>query len=64
MTNEPAPIVSEAAVWLASQPGPIPHAVPLLKERFHISGLQACQAIALARSAPFSNQTLKQEGGE
>ncbi|KQV39177.1 MULTISPECIES: hypothetical protein [unclassified Rhizobium] len=42
--------VAEAAEWLAAQPGPLPHAVPMLKERFGLSGLQACQAIALARN--------------
>lgn len=52
MTNDVAPVVSEAAAWLAAQPEPIPHAVPVLKERFRLSGLQACQAIALARNAP------------
>lgn len=54
--------VEYAAVWLASQPGPVPHVVPVLKERFHLSGLQACQAIALARSAPAKDHTPKQEG--
>jgi len=54
MTNDFAPIVDEAAAWLASQPEPIPHVIPVLKERFGLSGLQACQAIALARQAPAS----------
>jgi len=44
-----------AARWLASQVEPVPHAVPVLKERFHLSGLQSCQAIALARRMPISN---------
>ncbi|ANH05037.1 hypothetical protein [Shinella sp. HZN7] len=52
MTNDFAPTVAEAAAWLASQPKPIPHVIPALKERFGLTGLQACQAIALARQAP------------
>ncbi|GAA4169514.1 hypothetical protein [Shinella granuli] len=39
-----------AALWLAAQPEPIPHVIPALKERFGLTGLQACQAIALARN--------------
>lgn len=39
-----------AAFWLAAQPEPIPHVIPALKERFGLTGLQACQAIALARN--------------
>lgn len=41
-----------AARWLASQVKPLSHAVPVLKERFQLSGLEACQAIALARDLP------------
>lgn len=41
-----------AARWLASHVEPVSHAVPVLKERFHLSGLEACQAIALARDLP------------
>lgn len=43
-----------AALWLAAQPEPIPHVIPALKERFGLTGLQACQAIALARQVPIS----------
>lgn len=43
-----------AARWLAAQPEPPVHVVPTLKERFDLTGLQACQAIALARQAPIS----------
>lgn len=46
--------IAEAAAWLASQPEPIPHVIPALRERFGLTGLQACQAIALARQAPIS----------
>jgi hypothetical protein len=42
--------VADAAAWLASRPDPIPHVIPALKERFGLTGLQACQAIALARN--------------
>lgn len=45
-----------AARWLASQVGPLSHAAPTLKERFRLSGLQARQAIALARNAPPSSR--------
>lgn len=46
--------MSAAARWLAAQPEPIPHVIPALKERFGLTGLQACQAIALARQVPIS----------
>lgn len=39
-----------AALWLAAQPEPILPVIPALKERFGLTGLQACQAIALARN--------------
>ena len=52
MTSDLAPPVVEAAAWLASQPEPIPHVIPALKERFGLTALQACRAIALARQAP------------
>lgn len=45
-----------AARWLASQVVPVPHAVPVLKERFQLSGLEACQAIALARNTQPSSR--------
>lgn len=44
--------INAAARWLSAQPGPIPHVIPALKERFGLTGLQACQAIALARNVP------------
>jgi hypothetical protein len=53
-----------AARWLASQVKPVPHAVPVLKGRFQLSGLEACQAIALARDMPAKNYAPKQEDGE
>lgn len=43
-----------AARWLAAQHEPPAHVVPALKERFGLTGLQACQAIALARGAPLA----------
>lgn len=64
MTNDFAPIVTEAAAWLTSQPEQIPHVIPALKERFGLTSLEACQAIALARSAPAKDCTTKQESDE
>lgn len=43
-----------AASWLADQHEPPAHVVPALKGRFGITGLQGCQAIALARGAPLA----------
>lgn len=41
--------VDEAARWLRQQ-NPAPRLpVPALKERFHLSAVQACEAIVLAR---------------
>lgn len=51
MTAPDEPIRA-AACWLAAQPEPPAHVVPALKQRFGLTGLQACQAIALARQAP------------
>lgn len=42
--------IAGAAAWLVAQLEPIPHVIPALKERFGLTGLQACQAIALARN--------------
>ncbi len=44
--------VEIAADWLSRQienPGPV---VPVLKERFGLSAVEACEAIALARRPP------------
>lgn len=49
-----------AAHWLASQLTPPAHVVPTLKERFGLTGPQACQAIALARGEP--TPTERKEG--
>lgn len=62
--HKPEPVsgaVEYAAVWLTSQPGPVPHVVPVLKERFGLNNLQACHAIALARSAPAKERNPRQE---
>lgn len=41
--------VEQAALWLADQ-YPQPHpAVPLLRSRFSLSSVEACEAIAMAR---------------
>ncbi|MCV3738358.1 hypothetical protein OCK02_19310 [Rhizobium sp. TRM96647] len=40
--------VLAAAQWLAEQVPPPRLAVPALKERFSLSALQACEAIAMA----------------
>lgn len=53
-----------AARWLASQMGPLSHAVPVLKERFQLSGLQACQAIVLARDLPRRRASEPNQGDE
>lgn len=47
-----AEIIRRAARWLADQPAPPAHVVPTLRERFGLNALQACEAIALARSEP------------
>lgn len=44
-----AAVIQAAAEWLAAQPSPPHPVVPLLKERFHLSGLEACRAIAQAQ---------------
>ncbi len=43
--------VEEAARWLASQPR---HSapVPLLRERFGLTALEACESLAMARRLP------------
>jgi len=53
-----------AARWLASQAEPVPHAVPVLKERLQLSGLEACQAIALARDLPRRGASEPNHGDE
>lgn len=53
-----------AARWLASQVKPVPHAVPVLKGRFQLSGLEACQAIALARDLPCRRAGEPNQGDE
>lgn len=50
-----------AARWLAVQPEPIPHVIPALKERFGLTSLQACQAIAFARDMPSIARTPNHE---
>ncbi len=45
----PSHIVDEAARWLRSQPVPPRLAVPALRERFGLSAVEACEAIAAAR---------------
>ena len=49
-------VIADAAAWLASQPEPPAHVVPLLKERFGLTSLQACEAIALARNTAGAKQ--------
>lgn len=44
--------ITEAARWLRSQTVPPRLAVPALKERFGLSAVQACEAIAAARGLP------------
>ncbi|MCV3734991.1 hypothetical protein OCK02_02150 [Rhizobium sp. TRM96647] len=46
--GEASPQVQTAAMWLADQAEPPRLAVPVLKERFGLSALEACQAIAIA----------------
>ncbi|GMB82864.1 hypothetical protein NN6n1_36470 [Shinella zoogloeoides] len=53
-----------AARWLASQVKPLSHAVPVLKERFQLSGLEACQAMALARDLPCRKANEPNQGDE
>ncbi|MBB3288759.1 hypothetical protein FHT91_003743 [Rhizobium sp. BK347] len=38
-----------AAQWLADEREPPNPLVPVLRSRFHLSALEACEAIALAR---------------
>lgn len=42
----------QAAKWLKSQTIPRPQVVPALQERFGLSAVGACEAIALARGLP------------
>lgn len=42
--------VVAAAQWLADQQEPPLRAVPILREKFSISALQACEAIRLAQN--------------
>jgi len=47
--NASSPVVVAAAQWLADEQEPPAMAVPVLKERFGLSALQACEAIRLAQ---------------
>lgn len=47
-SNNSSEAVLVAAQWLADQVPPPPRAVPVLKGRFNLTALEACQAIALA----------------
>lgn len=49
-------IIRRAACWLTDQPAPPAHVVPTLRERFGLNAIQACEAIAFARSTPISRQ--------
>lgn len=44
--------IDQAARWLRSQTVPPRLAVPALKERFGLSAVEACEAIAAARGLP------------
>jgi hypothetical protein len=44
--------IDRAARWLRSQSVPPRLAVPALRERFGLSALEACEAIAAARGLP------------
>ncbi len=44
--------IDQAARWLKSQTIPRPQVVPALRERFGLSAVGACEAIALARGLP------------
>lgn len=48
--TEPAstPEIEKAAQWLADVPEPPHPIVPALKQRFGLSAVQACEAIAMA----------------
>ena len=46
--GEASPQVQTAAMWLADQANPPRLAVPALKQRFGLTALEACQAIAMA----------------
>ncbi len=48
ISNNSSEAVLVAAQWLADQVPPPRLAVPVLKERFGLSALQACEAIAMA----------------
>ena len=48
--SENNPHVVTAAQWLADEKEPPAMAVPVLKERFGLSALEACEAIRLARN--------------
>lgn len=45
-------LIDQAARWLRSQTVPPRLAVPALKERFGLSAVEACEAIAAARGRP------------
>lgn len=44
--------IDHAARWLKSQSIPRPQVVPALRERFGLSAVGACEAIALSRGLP------------
>ena len=44
----PTPIVREAAMWLADQSTPPAPLVPVLRDRFKLTAVEACQASELA----------------
>lgn len=47
-TPDTSPAVTAAAQWLADQKEPPALAVPILKKKFGLTALEACQAIKLA----------------
>lgn len=48
-TNHHSAAVEQAAQWLAEQKEPPHPAVPVLRSRFNLSAVEACEAIAMAR---------------
>ena len=44
----PTPNVREAAIWLADQSAPPTPLIPVLRERFNLTAMEACQASELA----------------
>lgn len=46
------PVIDQAARWLRSNPVPRNLEVKVLRERFGLSAIAACQVIALARNLP------------